>query len=166
MLTDKHIQFLKEKISDLENALFYNYSSSVLKLPVSVVKIRDVDEVGQVWFYINRPSQSLEHFEHEFPANLQFYKKGKKHRMQVYGKAIIVDDPEQLNTLPADLFPARPKNMVLVKVKIAKVDYFEPWDLKKTNWFTTVKNALYKWIYNEEPQYQHQPYGWNTDTAF
>jgi general stress protein 26 len=164
MLTDKHIHFLKEKIQDLENALFYNYSSSVLKLPVSIVRIRDVDEVGQVWFFINRPSQGLEYFEHEFPAELKFYKKGKEHRMQVHGKAIIVDDPEQLNTLPADLFPTRPKNMVLVKVKIAKVDYYEPWDLKKTNWFTSIKNSLYKWIYNEEPQYQ--PYGWNTDTAF
>ncbi len=165
MLTDKHIQFLKEKIHDLENALFINYSSSVLKLPVSVVRIKDVDEVGQVWFYINRPSQELEYFEHEFPAHLQFYKKGKKHRMQVYGKAIIVDDPEQLNFLPADLSPVKPDSKsVLVKVKISKVDYYEPWDLKKTNWFTSVKNALYKWIYNEEPQYQ--PYGWNTDTAF
>lgn len=165
MLTDKHIQFLKEKIHELENALFYNYSTSVLKLPVCVVKIREVDEIGQVWFYINRPSQGLEYFEHEFPAQLQFYKKGKKHHMQVHGKAVIVDDPEQLNTLPADLFPVRPgDNMVLVKVKIAKVDYYEPWDLKKTNWFTSMKNAIYKWIYNEEPQFQ--PYGLNTDTAF
>ena len=165
MLTDKHIHFLKEKMQDLENALFFNYSSSVLKLPVSVVKVQDVDEVGQVWFYINRPSQGLEHFEHEFPAHLQFYKKGKKHRMQVYGKAIIVDDPEQLNLLPSDLFPVAPNSKsVIVKVKIAKVEYYEPWDLKKTNWFTSIKNSLYKWIYNEEPQYQ--PYGWNTDTAF
>ncbi len=165
MLTDKHIQFLKEKISDLENALFHNYSTSVLKLPVSVVKIREVDEVGQVWFYINRPSQALQYFEHEFPAQLQFYKKGKQHRMQVHGKAIIVDDPEQLNTLPTDLFPVKSNdNMVLVKVKIAKVDYYEPWELKRTNWFTSMRNALYKWIYNEEPQFQ--PYGWNTDTAF
>jgi general stress protein 26 len=164
MLTDKHIQFLREKIQDLENALFYNYSTSVLKLPVSIVRIRDVDEVGQVWFYINRPSQGLEHFEHEFPAQLQFYKKGRSHRMQVHGKAIIVDDPEQLNTLPADIFANGQRNGVLVKVKIAKVDYYEPWDLKKTNWFTSIKNTVYKWIYNEEPQYQ--PYGWNTDTAF
>lgn len=165
MLTDKHIHFLKEKINDLENALFHNYSTSVLKLPVSVVKIREVDEVGQVWFYINRPSQALQYFEHEFPAQLSFYKKGKKHRMQVHGKAIIVDDPEQLNTLPSDIFPVKPNdNMVLVKVKIAKVDYYEPWELKKTNWFTSMRNALYKWIYNEEPQFQ--PYGWNTDTAF
>lgn len=165
MLTDKHIQFLREKIHDLENALFFNYSSSVLKLPVSVVRIRDVDEIGQVWFYVNRPTQSLEHFEHEFPAQLQLYKKGKEHRIQVHGKAVIVDDPEQLNTLPADLFPVRPNgNMVLVKVKIAKVEYYQPWDLQKTNWFVTIKNALYKWIYNEEPQYQ--PFGWNTDTAF
>lgn len=165
MLTDKHIQFLKDKIHDLENALFYNYSTSVLKLPVCVVKIREVDEVGQVWFYINRPSQGLEYFEHEFPAQLQLYKKGKKHRMQVHGKAIIVDDPEQLNTLPADLFPVKPNNKtVLVKVKIAKVDYYEPWELKKTNWFTSMRNTVYKWIYNEEPQFQ--PYGLNTDTAF
>jgi len=163
MLTDKHIQFLRDKINDLENALFYNYSTSVLKLPVSVVRILDVDELGQVWFYVNRPSQSLEHFEHEFPSQLQFYKKGKHHRIQLNGKAMIVDDPEQLNNLPLDL-QAPGKNMVLLKVKIAKVDYYEPWDLKKTSWITSMKNTLYKWIYNEEPQYQ--PYGWNTDTAF
>ncbi|HEX6916317.1 MAG TPA: hypothetical protein VF145_13800 [Chitinophagaceae bacterium] len=165
MLTDKQIQFLKDKIHQLENALFYNYSTSVLRLPVSVVRISQVDDLGQVWFYVNRPSQGLEYFEHEFPAQLQFYKKGKKHRVQVHGKAVIVDDPEQLNLLPPELFPIRPnKNTVLMKVQIARVDYYEPWDLKKANWFTTMRNALYKWIYNEEPQFQ--PYGLNTDTAF
>jgi hypothetical protein len=165
MLTDKHIQFLREKIHDLEHALFYNFSTSVLKLPVCVVRIREVDEVGQVWFYINRPSQGLEHFEHEFPAQLQIYRKGKKHRMQLHGKAIIVDDPEQLNLLPDDIKPGRAeKSMVLVKVKMLKVDYYEPWEFKKANWFTSMKNALYKWIYNEKPEFQ--PYGLNTDTAF
>jgi hypothetical protein len=32
------------------------------------------------------------------------------------------------------------------------------------NWFTSLRNTVYKWIYNQEPQFQ--PYGWNTDTAF
>jgi len=164
MLPDKHIELLKTRIKDLENALFFNFSSSVLKLPVCVVKIKDVDEVGQVWFFVNKPSQSLAYFEHEFPAQLRFYKKGKAHRMQVSGKAIIIDDPEQLNFLPPGMDKVTGNNMVLVKVEISRVDYYEPMDIKKTNWFVTVKNAFYKWMYNEKPQYQ--PYGWQTDTAF
>jgi len=165
MLTekDKHLLFLKEKIQDLENALFYNFSTAVLKLPVCVVKILEVDELGQLWFSVNRPSQCLEHFEHEFPAQLQFYRKGKQHRLKTHGKAIIVDDPEVLNTLPTSIAQKYdPKTTVLVKMNMSQVDYFEPWAFKKTNWFSNFKNTIYKWIYNEQPQYQ--PF--LTDTAF
>ncbi len=165
MLTDKekNLVFLKDKIKDLESALFYNHSSAVLKLPVCVVKILEVDEVGQLWYSVNRPSQCLEHFEHEFPAELQFYRKGKQHRIKISGKAVIVDDPEVLYTLPESITSKFDyKSSVLVRMNMNMVDYFEPYAFKKTNWFDSVRNYIYKWIYNGQPQYQ--PY--LTDTAF
>jgi hypothetical protein len=165
MLTEneKNLVFLKEKIKDLESALFFNHSTAVLKLPVCVVRILDVDELGQLWYSVNRPSQCLEHFEHEFPGELQFYKKGRQHRINIQGKAIIVDDPEVLNTLPEHIAEKYdPKTMVLLRMKMSHVNYFEPAEFKKTNLFANVRNAIYKWIYNDQPQYQ--PY--LTDTAF
>lgn len=161
MLSDKNLYFLKDKIQDLQSAIFYNFSTSVLKLPPTVVNIAHMDEIGQLWFYVHKPVQSLAYFDHEFPAQLQLYKKGKQHRIQVHGKAVIVDDPEELNSIALNYGQAieNKEEMFLMKVKIINAEYYEPWTTKSRSWFTTIKENIYKWIYNEEPSFHPYNFG-------
>jgi len=119
--------FVREKINGIGSALFFSQNSSVLKLPVTIVNALEVDDVGHVWFFLNRPTQSLQEFDREFPARLDFYRKGKHYFLQVAGRASIVTDPEEINQLEGMADEIRRKAMhqlVLVRFKIVKADYF------------------------------------------
>ena len=54
MLSRTQQAFLQKKIMELEQALFFNYSRSVLKLPTSLINALHVDDIGQVWFMLKR----------------------------------------------------------------------------------------------------------------
>ena len=119
--------FVREKIKGIGSALFFSQHSSLLKLPVTIVNALEVDEVGHVWFVLHRPTQSLQEFDREFPARLDFYRKGQHYFLQVAGRASIVTDPEELNQLeelPCDIRRKAIDQLVLVRFKILKADYF------------------------------------------
>ena len=88
MLSDTHLPFLQEKISDLRSALFFSLTNSVLKIPTTIVTALRVDEVGQVWFFVNRPMQNIQEFDREFPARLEFFKKRKTILPEDHGKSM------------------------------------------------------------------------------
>ncbi len=67
---------MRQRISDIGSALFFSENNAVLKLLPTIVTALEVDELGQIWFFVNRPTQSLQEFDHEFPARLDFYRKG------------------------------------------------------------------------------------------
>lgn len=119
--------FLRNKIMDLRQALFFNDSYSVLKFPISIINVLQVDEVGQVWFMVARPTQHLNEFETEFRARLALYKKGKDFFLNVSGKACIVTDPEEITHVDG-LDDASRKlalsSMVLIRMSISDVQYF------------------------------------------
>jgi general stress protein 26 len=122
-----HPMFLKSKIMDLQQALFFSESYSVLKLPISIINVIKVDEVGQVWFMVNRPSQDLNEFEKEFRAKLAFYKKGKNYFLDVRGKAYTVTDPEEVNNLDGcdgNTKKLATTTMVLIRMSISDIKYF------------------------------------------
>src|SRR5689334_22868736 len=125
--TNQQLNFLQEKIREIGSAIFFNLSDSVLKLPTSIVTSISVDEYGYVWFYIQKPKQNLKEFETEFPVRLDFFRKGKNSFLQVMGKGWMVNDPEEVNSLvpvPVDLNQESAGNMVLVKVKMLKAEYY------------------------------------------
>lgn len=119
--------FLKNKIMDLRQALFFNDSYSVLKFPISIINVLEVDDVGQIWFMVSRPAQHLNEFEKEFRARLAFYKKGKDFFLNVRGKACIVTDPEEifnLDGIDAEAKKQAITSMVLIRMSVADVQYF------------------------------------------
>ncbi|MBA4168211.1 MAG: hypothetical protein H0X41_11845 [Chitinophagaceae bacterium] len=127
MLTQPKVVFLQEKIMELQQALFFDLCSSVLKLPTSVINALHVDDLGQVWFFINRPLQNINEFEHEFRARLDFYKKGKSFYLHLTGKACIVSDPEEINSIIGldDTYKRQANGrVILVKLKTNKINYF------------------------------------------
>ena len=90
---------LQKKISELRSALFFSLGESVLRMPTTIVTALKVDDVGQIWFFVNRPMQNIQEFDREFPARLEFCRKGKSFYLKILGKACIVNDPEELHGL-------------------------------------------------------------------
>ena len=126
MLNQSDLHFLQEKIRDLKNALFISLNSSVLRIPTTIISIVKTDDLGQLWFFVSRPKQFLHEFDSEFPARLEFFRKGKRFFVHVTGKAFIISDPEEINCLmEEEMMQQATDQLVLIKVKIQKAEYFE-----------------------------------------
>jgi general stress protein 26 len=141
MATNQQLNFLQEKIKEIGSAIFFNLSDSVLKLPTSIVTTLKVDDYGYVWFFIQKPKQDLKEFESEFPVRMDFFRKGKSCFLQVNGKGWVVNDPEEMNSfesLPEESRRQALHEMVLVKVKIMKAEYYETRTAPSSWW----KNAV------------------------
>jgi hypothetical protein len=156
MLSETNLSFLQEKISDLRSALFFSLSNAVLKMPTTIVTALKVDEVGQVWFFINRPMQNIQEFDREFPARLDFFKKGKSFYLKIMGKACIVNDPEELNSLLSlsDDVKAKAMNqLILVKVKIQLVEFKDNTLGEAGGWLQSMRTLFNRW-FGSHPVYR------------
>ena len=154
MKSEHYLSFLQNKIQGIGSALFYSMSDAVLKFPTSIVTTLKVDEMGNVWFFTNRPGQYLQEFDREFPAKMQFYRKGKGYYLQINGKASIVNDPEEvygLVCLPEETRNKAFKEMVLIKVKIGNVEYSEHKgkEALPANNLKGLFTRLYNWLFSQ-----------------
>jgi hypothetical protein len=159
MSTSTHtdLGLMRQRISDIGSALFFSENNAVLKLPSTIVTALEVDELGQIWFFVTRPTQSLQEFDHEFPARLDFYRKGKQYFLQVEGRAFIVNDPEEINQLdglPEDIRRKAMYEQVLVGFKIVKADYFSCVSEKRAFRFKTVFSRLSRAFSPARPEYR------------
>jgi|SRR5450432_436456 hypothetical protein len=151
------ITFIEEKVRDLENALFFSMSDAILKIPACVVKVLETDELGQLWFVIPKPSQFLHAFDKTFPVKLDFFRKGRDYYLKLLGKAFLVNDPEEINSVEClnenIKEQARNSETVLVKVKITHAEYVETGTGKATakTLLHQVKNKLYRWFQFSQP---------------
>ena len=160
MATNQQLNFLQEKIQEIGSAIFFNLSDSVLKLPTSIVTTLKVDDYGYVWFFIQKPRQSLKEFETEFPVRLDFFRKGKGCFLQVNGKGWMVNDPEEMNSfvsLPEETKQLALNEMVLVKVKIVKAEYYETKTNRSSWWHNTV-STVSTWFRNSNNNYRPDIY--------
>lgn len=147
--TNQQLNFLQEKIQEIGSAIFFNLSESVLKLPTSLVSTLKVDDYGYVWFFIQKPKQELKEFDTEFPVRLDFFRKGSGCFLQVNGKGWVVTDPEEMNsfvTLPEDAKKMAMNEMVLVKVKIMRAEYYETKSSNRHSWWYNVVNSVTTWF--------------------
>jgi hypothetical protein len=151
------LPFIEEKIKDLENALFFSLSDSVLKIPACVIKVLKTDEVGQLWFAIPKPTQSIYAFDKTFQAKLDFFRKGRDYYLKIYGTAFLVNDPEEINMIECldenIKQQARRNTTLLVKVKITYAEYIEKAPVNPTtkNLIKQVRNRVYSWFKQAQP---------------
>lgn len=153
---DTQQKFLHERIKNLGSAIFFNLSEAVLKLQTSIVRIVHIDEYGYIWFFIQKPQQQLNEFEKEFPVKLDFFRKGLDYSLQVIGIGGIVNDPEELLVVTANVEEARqfnPEKLILIKVKMTRADCFENITGHKTSWFQNALSLLQSWIFPNAPNY-------------
>ena len=155
MLNQTDLRFLQEKIQDLRSALFFSQNSSLLRISTTIVTILKADELGQVWFLVPRPSQALHEFDREFPARLEFFRKGRRFFLHITGRAFIISDPEEINGLfYEDIRESATDHMVLIKVKMLKADYFESLTTSTAGWWSELRTHIHSWFFNTRPGYK------------
>jgi len=87
----------------------------------------------------------------EFPVRLDFFRKGSGCFLQVNGKGWVVTDPEELNsfvTLPEDAKRLAMDEMVLVKVKIMRAEYYETKTSNAQSWWQSAMSTVTTWFGN------------------
>lgn len=134
--------FISARIEELQTAVFHSQSNNVLNLKATVISTLKVDIDGYIWFFINKPSQAVNEFEKQFPVALDFYKKGAMFFLNVLGMARMITDPEELEFTKTYLeLSNRETNKILIRVKIAQVNYHEKCSSTQS-WFTKRKRAF------------------------
>ncbi|RYG00564.1 MAG: hypothetical protein EOO02_14625 [Chitinophagaceae bacterium] len=155
MMNATQLKFLKNKVADIESALFSNESEAVLKLPTRIVKALNMDDSGQIWFLLPPPPQQIQEFDKEFPSKLRFFQKGKSYFLHISGKAYIINDPEEITHL-VDLSDeirtdAVNNRCVIVKMRVQKAEYFERESEKSLVGFTSLVNKMFSWLFDLKP---------------
>lgn len=158
------LTFIEEKIKDLQNALFFSLSDAVLKIPTCVIQVLEADELGQLWFVIPKPSQFIQAFDKTFPVKLDFFRKGRDYYLKIFGKAFLVNDPEEINGIEClnetIKQQARINETVLIKVQMSHAEYVEKAPVKASTKtiLNQVKNKIYRWfqLSQSEPGLAHQ----------
>ncbi len=165
MLNLSNLLFFQEKIQDLGTALFFSLHSSLLKMPTSIVRILKVDELGQVWFLVPRPHQALHEFDGDFPTRLEFFRKGRSFYLHITGRAFIINDLEEVNSIVADgILQGSGNGLVLIKVKMLKGEYFESLPDTRQNGWRDLRTQVSSWLFNTRPGYK--PYHVDPQLAF
>lgn len=154
MHSDKNLQFISNKIADLQVALFHCPSNSLLKIPSTVVHTFKVNDDGHILFFLPRPTQLISQFDKDFPVDLKYFRKGASAYLEIYGKARIINDPEELfeyDLTPDEVNRALNKDMLIV-VKILKADYHVGSEVTSNEWLQRIKSFAYSLIAWVEPK--------------
>ncbi|HVX49079.1 MAG TPA: pyridoxamine 5'-phosphate oxidase family protein [Chitinophagaceae bacterium] len=148
------VEFLREKICDIRSALFFSQAADILKMPTSIINVLRVDDEGQVWFFVNRPQQYLGAFKKEFPAQLNFFRKGRSFFLKITGKACIVNKTatiiEELAVTGNDIKESVMQKLVLIKVKIFKAEYVDNSPREKIGWWSNLVQSVQQWFNHDE----------------
>jgi general stress protein 26 len=155
MTTDIHLQFLQQKIMEIRSALFFSMNNAVLKFPTSLITAFKVDDLGCIWFFANKPQQHIQEFDRTFPARLDFFKKGVDQQLRISGKAYIITDPEELNSLinVCDEIKMKAMNeLILIKVKVINVECFEIRRETNESWLQGISTRLYRMLFQPPQQ--------------
>jgi len=142
---------LKSKIMDLQSALFFTESVSIVKLPTHVISDVEVDEEGNIWFVIPKPTMHIEAFEKEIPAKLDFFKKGMDFFVKVRGVAILLTESDEIMSDPALSAEMRERmkdtTVIGVKVKVVDSDLVDNTPKVSQNWFQASRSQLSSWFF-------------------
>jgi hypothetical protein len=137
------IQFLRDRVSEIESALFFSESSNPILLPTCIVSAKGLDEDGYIAFFMTRAQYYLQEKEHDFPARLDFYKKGKPFFLKIKGCATIITNENEMGNYISTYWDLRKKTnrqLMLIKVKINYVEYYEV--KGHLNWWNKIFNLF------------------------
>jgi general stress protein 26 len=139
---DDNLSFLQEKIKDIKIALFKSEMNSELQLPNNIIQTLKVEEDGHVWFFTSCNGDYAKNIDRSFYAYLDYYKKGTECRLQLSGKAVIVDDEDESFLTMSNYSKSTASRLVLVKMKIMQAEYFENRQIPSITWKDKLKEAF------------------------
>jgi hypothetical protein len=138
---------LKSKIMELQSALFFTESLSIIKLPTHVISDVAVDEAGDIWFVIPKPAMHIDAYEKEMPAKLDFFKKGMDFFVKARGTAFLLTDtnagglPEEIKT------KMETEQVIGVKVVVASSDLVDNSPKPAQSWLQSSRSQLSSWFF-------------------
>ena len=148
---ESQTQILKSKIIELQSALLFTESSSIVKLPTHVISEVEIDEEEQIWFVIPKPVQHLDAFDKEIPAKLDFFKKGTDFFVKVTGTAYIITDQEEIDyhpTLSAEMKERmKGERVIAMKVRIQDSELVDNSPKPTQSWFQASRSQLSSWFF-------------------
>lgn len=154
---DEHLQFIQEKIADIKIALFKSEINSELQLPNNIIQTLKVDEDGHIWFFTSCTGDYAQNVEKSFYAYLDYYRKGTDCRIQLSGKASIIDDVDDGFLNISDYGKSTASRLVLIKMKIMQAEYFENRVSPNLNWREKIKGLVQHLFFSES----HRVYDFN-----
>jgi general stress protein 26 len=140
MERDNNLQFIRQKIYEIKNAVMYSMSNDLVRMPNNIVTVLKVDDEGQLWFLCNPPSFKVEECEAVFPARLHFYRKGKFFHIEVSGKAIIMNREYEANLTTSE------KKPVLIKMSMNNIEYTVINEKRPKGRIEVMLENGYKWL--------------------
>ncbi|MDB5202263.1 MAG: hypothetical protein JWQ27_1672 [Ferruginibacter sp.] len=154
---DENLSFLQEKIKQIKVALFKSEINSELQLPNNIIQTLKVEDDGHLWFFTSCAGDYAKSIERSFYAYLDFYKKGTDCRIQVSGKATIVEDDAEDFLLMSNYSRSTAGRLVLVKMKIMQAEYFENKTTPMISWKEKLRGAFQNLFYTPS----HRVYDFN-----
>ncbi len=145
---DENLVFLKEKIKDIRIALFKAEINSELQLPNNIIQTLKVEDDGTIWFFTSCSGEHAQSIDKSFYAYLDYYKKGTECRLQLSGKASIVEDDGEAFLTMSNYSKNIASRIVLVKMKIMQAEYFETKHQHNVSWKEKVKGAFNQLFFN------------------
>jgi hypothetical protein len=95
MVKQKKLTRICHGIKMLETAIFYDFSTSLVKFPNSLISVTHIDYTGQLRFMMFKPYKDLTGINKVFFAQLKFYNKNYNYQITVQGKAAILEEMEE-----------------------------------------------------------------------
>ncbi len=115
MTTDKHLQFIKNRILDSGQAIMYRYIDETHKQAIGIKKQLVMDDAGQLYFPLTEKFEQ-KYSDDIFPVELFFYKKGNA--FYVTAKGIATKSNKEPDEASSDH-----ENMV--RVQMDEIEYSE-----------------------------------------
>jgi hypothetical protein len=145
------LEALKSKIMELQSALLFTESNSIVKLPTHVISDVELDSEGNIWFVIPKPAMQIEAYEKEIPAKLDFFKKGKDFFVKVRGIAFLQTDLAEANAnegLSAEMRQRmQDAEVIAVKVQVLERELVDNSPKPSQNWLQASRSHLSSWFF-------------------
>ena len=154
MNTQNKVEFITDKIKQLQTAILHSHSNCLLKFPDSLAKTLQVDEVGCVWIAVKKPQQHVHEFDRSFQVALKYYRKGAPFYLNIFGIARIVIDPEEINQLTPELRSECDHENLLLSVRILNANYYKNQSRISQNIFQRWKQFVSTMIIGNNNFYQ------------
>ena len=138
---DENLAFLRSKINRIKIALFKSETDFELQLPNNIIQTLSLEDDGTIWFFTTCNGCHARFMDKSFYAYLNYYKKDTGCRLQLSGKAIIVDDTQNSfvaeSNYSKDLYTT-----VLVKMKIMQAEFVENKIVNDESWTEKLKAVI------------------------